>query len=92
MFQAETKSFKTVETKNYVQCTIKIGDVSKSDVGSESATENMKGLHSDAFKRAAVHYLGSRVLGYDHNASLKYSVKKFITNYDTKLRKNLNEW
>ena len=39
--------------------------------------------NTDEFKRAAVHYLGSRVLGYDHNASLKYSVKKFMTNYDT---------
>ena len=49
---------KTAVEKNYVTCRITIKSTGQyhEDVGSESATEAIKGCYSDAFKRAAVHF------------------------------------
>lgn len=57
-YQITTNEFGKQKTKSYVKCTITVHgekrDIHKEDIGSESATENVKGAYSDAFKRAAV--------------------------------------
>ena len=56
--QITTTEFGKSKTKTYVKCTLTIHgekrDIHKEDVGSESATESVKGAYSDAFKRAGV--------------------------------------
>lgn len=39
-----------------VTCELTVGHVTRTDVGTTSDTEPLKGMYSDAFKRAAVHF------------------------------------
>ena len=69
-------SYKVVETFDSVisvECTITIGDVSKSDVGTstgggETDDANMKQAYSDAFKRAARRWGVARHLTFDKSS------------------------
>ena len=50
----------------------------------------LKGILGDLFdtkelKRAAVMYVGSRLLGYDHQGSLRHSMKNYVTRVDAKV-------
>ena len=50
----------------------------------------LKGILGDLFdtkelKRAAIMYVGSRLLGYGHHGSLKHSLKNYVTRVDTKV-------
>lgn len=50
----------------------------------------MKGIFGDLFdsselKRAAVMYVGSRLLGYNHGGSLKHAMKNYVTRVDAKV-------
>ena len=52
-------------------------------------TSMMEGLFGDLFdpaelQRAAIMYLGSRLMGYDHGASLQYSLKNYVGRVDAK--------
>ena len=50
----------------------------------------LKGILGDLFdtkelKRAAVMYVGSRLLGYDHQGSLRHSMKNYVSRVDAKV-------
>ena len=54
-----------------------------------SAYSVIKGIFGDLFdtkelKRMAIVYLGSRLMGYNHNGSLKYVAKSYLNRVDTK--------